>query len=72
MNTEDREEFLEDLKQEARENEVHEMMMSTDFDYFLESLDEEAQELTEIYYKLKDSFDAWGWEDSFNVEDLLK
>ena len=72
MTEEDREDFYQDLRDEARRDEVHEMMMSTDFDYFLDSLDDEAHEFTEMYYKLKDSFDAWGWEDNFDIQDLLK
>lgn len=72
MNIEDREEFRQDLLEESKQNEWHEMMMEQDYDYFLESLDEEADAITELYYKVKEIYSQWGWEDNFDINEIIK
>ena len=66
MTTEDREEWEQELKEEKYQEEVHEYRMRTDYDYFLDHI--EATELSDLYYRVKQAYEEYGWE--FDINEL--
>lgn len=61
-----REEFRQDLLEESKKEEWHEMMMQEDYDYFLEYQDEEIEELSNLYYQIKQNHEDYGHNFDFN------
>lgn len=68
-NQEEMEEYRQELLEESRQEEMEEYRLSSDEDYIRDSLLDEIEQFTEAYYKIKKTYEAYGWE--FDVDDIL-
>lgn len=66
MTAEDREEWEQDMLEESRAEELHEHKMRTDYDYFCDHT--EVVELSDLYYKVKQAYEEYGW--YFDINEL--
>lgn len=67
MTNEDREEFYQDMREEAYEEECYENKLRTDYEFFLSQQDIEL--FQELYWELKRRHEAYEWE--FDIGDLV-
>ena len=70
-NKEEMQEWHNEMKDEARRDELHEYNMRTDFDYFLDYILDEREEFTELYYNIKKQFESNGWDTDDFLEGVL-
>jgi len=70
-NEEDLAEFRQDMLEEAREDEIHQLKMHTDYDYFLKYVETnmDIEQMLDIYQELKAHFDQYGYE--LDINDFL-
>ena len=67
MTPEDYEDWKADLTQEAREEEILEHKLRTDYDEFCDHVD--LSLLQEEYSRVKTMFEAYGWK--FDIKDIV-
>ena len=67
MTDEDREEMHQDMLEEAREEELLEHKLRTDYDELCDYVD--LSLLQEEYYRIKSMFEAYGWD--FDLRDIV-
>lgn len=67
--TEDYNEWLQDLREDALADERYEYNMRNDYEYFLYQYDSELCELQELVSVLKKAHNHYGWD--FDIRDLL-
>lgn len=70
MDTEMREEWLQDMRDEARAEEVLEHKLRADFDYFCDYNIDAIEQLNEAISELKDQCEMYGYE--FEIGDFLQ
>lgn len=63
-----REEWLEDMREEARAEEYHEYKMRNDYDNFLEYYDDEIADLITALNNVKHLHEEYGWD--FDVREF--
>lgn len=68
-NEEELEEWYQEMREEALEDERYEYNMRNDYEHFLYQFDSELCELQDIVKFLKDKHEHYGWE--FDLSSLL-
>ena len=69
-NEEEMKEWYDDMRDEARRDELHEINMRKDYDYFLDDCEEEIIEFSRLHNELKHKFEAHQWE--FELDDIIR
>ena len=69
MRNEIYEEYLEEMREDARVEELREAKMRRDFDYFLKQYEKDIEEISKLYLYLKDEFERYGYD--FDIKDIL-
>lgn len=69
MRNEIYEEYLEEMREDARVEELREAKMRSDFDYFLKHYEKDIEEISNLYTYLKDEFEHYGYD--FDIKDIL-
>jgi len=63
-------EFMRDLREEMKQEELHEYNMRSDWDYAIEDCSLSKESTLEELQKAKDKLNKYGWDVSF--EDILE
>lgn len=69
MTLEERDELLRDMREEAYQDERHEFMCRTDFEYFLNCNADLIDELNEANTKLRKQFELYNYD--YDIKDLI-
>lgn len=76
MDKEAREEWLQEMAQEAREEEYFEYRLRSDYDFFIKHFEDDIVEVQEAYVKLSmlskklaELHENYGWE--WDIEDIV-
>ena len=67
MTNEERKEWYQDMREEAREEEVKEYRLRDDYDYFEQYFENEIADLFEAIKKVREYHEEYGYE--FDVKD---
>lgn len=68
-NKEEMEEWYQEMKEEAKQDEATEYNLRSDYDFFIDYYEDDIQELQELCKKLEQVHLENGWE--FTVKELL-
>lgn len=69
MTNQEREEWYQDMREEAYQDEIYEKKMRTDFDYFCDVNGEEIEQLNKAVNSLKKQCEAYSYD--FDINDFI-